>query len=85
MGNLYRIIVDLNLTCQLFWEIDENSEKFNIVVNISETVYSLQKKIKKVKKEIFSDIKACDLRLWKVQVNKNKDMEGFIKEELSKF
>ena len=85
MGNLYRIIVDLNLTCQLFWEIDENSEKFNIVVNTSETVYSLQKKVKEVKNEIFSDVEACDLYLWKVQDDKNKDMKGLIEGELSKF
>lgn len=85
MGNLYRIMVDINLTCQLSREIDENSEKFNIVVNTSETVYSLQKKVKEVKNEIFSDVEACDLRLWKVQDDKNKDMEGLIEGELSKF
>ncbi len=85
MGNLYRIMVDINLTYQLLREIDKNSEKFNIVVNTSETVYSLQKKVKEVKNEIFSDVEACDLYLWKVQDDKNKDMKGLIEGELSKF
>ena len=85
MGNLYRIMVDINLTYQLLREIDENFEKFNIVVNTSETVYSLQKKVKEVKNEIFSDVEACDLYLWKVQDDKNKDMKGLIEGELSKF
>ncbi|CAG8631337.1 13819_t:CDS:2 [Ambispora leptoticha] len=57
--------------------IEANSEKFYIDVNTSNTIDSLEEKIfdevKKKNNDIFSDIKASDLKLWKVQIRNDKE------------
>jgi hypothetical protein len=77
MGNPYRDMKDIKLTCHLVRDFEEIfgcsslAEKFDIEINSSDYVDSLKDKIYEVikqKNNIFSDIKADDLMLWKVQI-----------------
>lgn len=73
MGNLYRNMTDIRLTCRLRREIDENFEKFQIEVHTDYLIDSLKNKIyenvKNIDNKIFSDIDATDLTLWKVEIH----------------
>lgn len=74
MGNLYRIMTDITLTCRLFREIEENTKEFPIKINTSKFVYYLKKLIKEEKKDIFSDTEVDNLELWGVEIhNDNPD------------
>uniref|UniRef100_A0A1D1ZLN9 5'-nucleotidase surE n=1 Tax=Anthurium amnicola TaxID=1678845 RepID=A0A1D1ZLN9_9ARAE len=85
MGNLYRIMVDITLTCRLHREIRKNAEKFDIRVNTSDSILSLEDKIydavKNKDDKMFSGIVAKDLDLWKVKI-KNDNEEYFSKLDL---
>lgn len=92
MGNLYKIMVDISLTCRLHRDVDEKFEKFVIEIRTDDFVDSLKNKIyervNKINNKIFSDIKASQLELWKVHIHtdneeklsnlslKNDDTEG---------
>ncbi|CAG8758896.1 2752_t:CDS:1, partial [Racocetra fulgida] len=78
MGNKYRIMVDIVLTCRLFKEIETNSKEFTININTGDYIANLKEKIcKEVKKtnNEFLDIEADGLSLWKVEIDNNNDDE----------
>lgn len=78
MGNNYRTMVDITLTCRLFKDIEPNSEEFTINVNTDDYIANFKDKIlEKVKRENddFLEILADDLQLWKVEIN--NDDGGF--------
>ncbi|RIA99601.1 hypothetical protein C1645_811158 [Glomus cerebriforme] len=71
-----RIMVDINLFCHLFRDIDTDAKESSIDVNTSNHIDDLKEKIyEEVKKKNndFLDIEAEDLRLWKVEINNNSD------------
>ncbi|RGB31039.1 hypothetical protein C1646_709991 [Rhizophagus diaphanus] len=77
MGNIYRIMKEITLTCRLFRDIEANSEKFEIRVLTSETIDKLEDrvfaKLKEKKGDTFTDIEVYNLNLWKVNIpNDNK-------------
>ncbi|GET04665.1 hypothetical protein GLOIN_2v1486652 [Rhizophagus clarus] len=73
MGNLFRNMTDIRLTCRIRREIDENFSKFEIEVHTDYLIDALKNKIfeavKKIDNKIFSDIDATDLTLWKVEIH----------------
>ncbi|CAB4434295.1 unnamed protein product [Rhizophagus irregularis] len=73
MGNLFRNMTDIRLTCRIRREIDKNFSKFKIEVHTDYLIDSLKNKIfetvKKIDNKIFSDIDATDLTLWKVEIH----------------
>ena len=78
MGNNYRIMVDVELTCRLFKDVEENSKEFTVVVHTTDYIDDLKEKIyEKVKKtnNDFLEIEADDLRLWKVEIDNNSEEE----------
>jgi len=78
MGNLYRIMVDINLLYRLFRDIDADAKESPININTSDHIDDLKEKIyEEVKKKHndFLDIEAEDLRLWKVEISNSSDDE----------
>ncbi|CAG8610606.1 4088_t:CDS:2 [Funneliformis caledonium] len=71
-------MVDVELTCWLFKDVEENSKEFTIVVHTTDYIDDLKEKIyEKVKKtnNDFLEIEADDLRLWKVEIDNNSEEE----------
>ncbi|CAI2184620.1 18550_t:CDS:2 [Funneliformis geosporum] len=69
-------MVNVELTCRLFKDVEENSKEFTVVVHITDYIDDLKVKIyEKVKKtnNDFLEIEADDLRLWKVEIDNNRN------------
>ena len=47
MGNLYRIMTEIKLTCRLFHGIEKNSEKIEFVIDVlpSDSIHKTKKRI----------------------------------------
>src|SRR5947207_1415078 len=81
MGNLYRMMMDITLTCRLFRDIEENSKEFKIRVNTDNTsikhANEVMQHLKETNNDMFTDINANKLELWKVNIH--NDEENFSK------
>ncbi|GBC36568.2 hypothetical protein GLOIN_2v1780821 [Rhizophagus irregularis DAOM 181602=DAOM 197198] len=82
MGNFYRVMVTITLTCRLHHEIEVNSEAFTVDVCTSDRINKLKDKIfaklKEKKDDTFTNIEAYDMKLWKVNIPVN-NQEKFSK------
>jgi hypothetical protein len=82
MGNIYRIMKEITLTCRLFRDIEANSEKFEIKILTSNISFKLEDKIMQYLREknnaMVLNIKAKDLEIWKVNISNHKE-EDFLK------
>ena len=81
MGNNYRNMVDITLTCRLFKDVEKNSKKFTVEINTQDLILDLLEEIYK-KVELnndfpsFGEIEATVFKLWKVEIN-NDDNDKF--------
>ncbi|RIA95569.1 hypothetical protein C1645_472223 [Glomus cerebriforme] len=67
-------MTNVSLTCRLSKDIQEKAEKFIIDVITTDTIDTLKEKVKESRNDIFFDIEADHLMLWKVQIpNGNVD------------
>lgn len=72
-------MADIELTCQLFKDVVENSPEFVVEVNTQDYILGLQEKIyEEVKKSNnnFLELDSNDLKLWKVEID-NGDNGAF--------
>ncbi|GES76058.1 hypothetical protein GLOIN_2v1485807 [Rhizophagus clarus] len=81
MGNIYRIIKEITLTCYLFRDVEAISEKFKIEnEKLEDRVFRNSKK----KGNTFADM--FNLKLWKVNISNDtkKNSQNSFKKEVIK-
>lgn len=89
MGNDYRIMADVELTCRPFNGIEKNSRQslrskaFTVVIHTTDYIDDLKDKIyEKVKttNNDFLEIEADNLKLWKVEIDNsiNKEFSNLV-------